>query len=257
MRIALTFRCHHEAMNTSKRLTVTTALALTLSLGLTACGDDEPTVETPADEPGSTAPAESGSDDTTEDDAPATGEETSDGASDDDATSDEETADDAGDDATSDDAGTTDDGGTAAPGGDAADDLTAIAILAIDTAEAEAGGTAYEIDDQDEDGTWEVDVQVEDRSVEVTVSADGTQVVETEDDDLDDEDRAALDAATITLTEAIELAVNEVGGVLDDAELEGEDDGDPHHWEVSVDTDENDDIEVHISVTGEVLGTDN
>ncbi|WP_256839662.1 PepSY domain-containing protein [Ornithinimicrobium faecis] len=209
-------------MNTSKKLTVTTALALTLSLGLTACGDDEPDVETPADEPAATAPAETGSDD----------------------------ADDTADDATA-----TDDAGASTPGDDPAGDLTAIALVAIGTAEAEAGGTAYEIDDQDDDGTWEVDVRVDDRSVEVTVSEDGTQVVETEDDDLDDEDRAALDASTITLAEAIELAVAEVGGVLDDAELEGEDDGQPHHWEVSVDTDEQDDIEVLVGVDGEILGT--
>ncbi|USQ78912.1 hypothetical protein NF556_14935 [Ornithinimicrobium faecis] len=232
-------------MNTSKKLTVTTALALTLSLGLTACGDDEPDVETPADEPAATAPAETGSDDAddTADDTTATDDA---GAS---------TPGDAADD-TSDDANPTDDAGASSPGDDAAGDLTAVALVAIGTAEAEAGGTAYEIDDQDDDGTWEVDVRVDDRSVEVTVSEDGTQVVETEDDDLDDEDRAALDASTITLAEAIELAVAEAGGVLDDAELEGEDDGQPHHWEVSVDTDEQDDIEVLVGVDGEILGTD-
>lgn len=234
-------------MNTSKRLTVTTALALTLSLGLTACSDDEPDVETPVDEPGTTAPAETGSDDADDadddqgDDADDSAGDTGDDNADDGANTGDDDADDENEDAS-----------TGAPG----DDLTAIALVAIETAEAEAGGTAYEIDDQDEDGTWEVDVRVDDRSVEVTVSADGTEVTETEDDDLDDDDRAALDAATITLREAIELAVAEAGGVLDDAELEGEDDGEPHHWEVTVDTDDQDDIEVLISVTGEVLGTD-
>lgn len=234
MRAPLTWECHDHSMNTSKRLTVTTALALTLSLGLTACGDNEPDVEQPADDPASSAPAET----TTTDDG---GDDT--GATEDASASEAPSgADDAGD--------------TTAPGGDAGSDLTAIALVAIDTAEAEAGGTAYEIDDQDDDGTWEVDVRVGDRSVEVTVSADGTQVVGTEDDDLDDDDRAALDASTITLAEAIELAVAEAGGVLDDAELEGEDDGRPHHWEVTVDTDRDDDVEVLISVTGEALGTD-
>lgn len=127
-------------------------------------------------------------------------------------------------------------------------------MQAIAAAEDEAGGTAYEIDDQEQDGSWEVDVAVGDRSVEVTVDADGA-VTRTDDDDLDGDDRAGLDAATITLVEAIELAIGEVGGVLDDAELE-EDDG-THYWEVSLDgTDRGDDVEVKVSVTGEVLETD-
>ena len=135
------------------------------------------------------------------------------------------------------------------------DDLTAVALTAVATAEAETDGTAYEIDDQDDDGTWEVDVRVDDRSVEVTVAADGTAVESTEDDDLDDDDRAALDAATITLAEAVELAVAEVGGVLDDAELEEEDGS--FFWEVTLDgTESGDDVEVKVSVTGEILQTE-
>lgn len=224
-------------MRNSKRLTLTTALALTMTLGLAACGDSEPDTDAPADAPSASTPAETGADETTTDDAA------------DDTAADDGSGETATDDAARDDA-------TDATGG-AADDLTALGLAAIDTAEAETGGTAYEIDDLDDDGTWEIDVRVEDHSVEVTVSKDGTEVLETEQDDLDDDDRAALDAATITLQDAIELAISEVGGVLDDAELEGEDDGNPHHWEVSVDTDSRDDIEVLISVTGEVLGTDN
>ncbi len=137
-----------------------------------------------------------------------------------------------------------------------ADDLTAAALLAIGTAEEETGGTAYEIDDQDDDGSWEVDVALDGRSIEVTVSADGTSVLGTEDDDdLDDDDRAGLDAASITLQEAIQVAVDEVGGVLDDAELE-EEDG-QHYWEVSVDTAEGDDhVDVEVSVDGRVLSVD-
>lgn len=213
-------------MNRTKRLTL--ALALTASIGLAACDTDD------TDEP----------DATVGDNTPAA---TTDGATDamddDDATgTDAVTAD--ADDAT----GT---GGVAPPPGD---DLTAVALTAVATAEAETGGTAYEIDDQDDDGTWEVDVRVDDRSVEVTVAADGTAVEGTEDDDLDDDDRAALDAATITLAEAVELAVAEVGGVLDDAELEEEDGS--FFWEVTLDgTGSGDDVEVEVSVTGEILQT--
>ena len=135
--------------------------------------------------------------------------------------------------------------------------LTALALSAIATAEDEVGGTAYAIDDQDDDGTWEIDLRVGDRSHEVTVAQDGASGVEkNEEDDLDDDDRAGLDAATITIAEAIEIAIDEVGGVLDDAEL-GEDDG-RHSFEVTLDgTDRGDDVDVKIDVaTGEVIEID-
>lgn len=60
---------------------------------------------------------------------------------------------------------------------------------AIEAAEQEADGTAYEIDDQDDDETWEVDVAKGKTSSEVQVAADGTARVEDADDDLDDDDR--------------------------------------------------------------------
>ena len=87
------------------------------------------------------------------------------------------------------------------------------------------------------------------------VSADGKSVVESEDDDLDDDDRAGLDAASITLSDAIMTAIDEKGGVLDDAELEEE--NGTHYWEVTVDgTDSGDDVEVKIGVTnGSVIGS--
>jgi len=212
-------------MKTTKS-TLTTALALTLALGLSACGsDDTPTTESPEEGVAVETPAGTG------DDSPDTT------TSADEATStDESTA-----------------TGTTTPA-DPDADLTDIALTAIRTAEAEAGGEAYEIDDIDDDGTWEVDVRVGDRSVEVTVDSEGTTVLETEDDDLDGEDRAALDAATVTLTEAIEIAIDEAGGVLDDAELET-DDG-RQAWEITVDTGEHDDLEVLVSVTGDVIKVD-
>lgn len=214
-------------MKTTKTTALTAAFALALTLGLGACSDDD--ADTPTQ--------------------PAVQETTDDQATD------EQTTDD-GVDATGDDAGATatDEAGAGTGSGDTAD-ITAQALDAIAAAEEASGGVAYEIDDQEDDGSWEVDVAVDDRSVEVTVDANGT-VVRTDDDDLDDDDRAGLAAATITLTEAIELAVAEVGGHLDDAELE-EDDG-QHYWEVSVDgTDQGDDIEVKVSVTGQILGIDN
>jgi uncharacterized membrane protein YkoI len=208
-------------MKTTNR-TLTAALALTLALGMTACGsDDTPTTETPGDGVAVETPA---------------GTTTTGDATNDDTTGTAST--------------TTDDSSTATGGGD----LTGAALAAIATAETETGGVAYEIDDQDDDQAWDVHVRVDDRSVEVTVTADGSEVLQTQDDDLDSEDRAALDAATVTLAEAIEAAVNEVGGVLDDAELKT---GDGQQaWEVTVDADDRDDVDVLLSLTGEVIATD-
>ncbi|AXH95880.1 PepSY domain-containing protein [Ornithinimicrobium avium] len=211
-------------MNTQTNRTLTAALALALAVGLSACGGegdagDGVNPQTPT----ATQPAEDTSAEPTTDDAE---DDTSEATEEDQQTS----ATDAG-------------------------DLTATALLAIGTAEDETGGSAYEIDDQGDDGTWEVDVAVDGRSIEVTVSADGTTVVGTEDDDLDEDDKAGLAAATITLQEAIQIAIDEVGGVLDDAELEEE--GGAHHWEVEVDgTDRGDDVEVNVSVDGKVLSVE-
>lgn len=213
-------------MTTTKHLTI--ALALTAALGLGACAQEDDAPAGGAEE--TTSVAQEGADDTQADDTEA-------------------------DDATSDDAaGETAGGPVAAPA--PVGEGVAAAMTAIATAETEAGGIAYEIDDQDDDGTWEVDVAVDDRSVEVTVSADGSTVEGTEEDDLDADDRAALDAASITLQEAIETAIGEVGGVLDDAELD-EENGE-YAWEVTVDGADSgdDDVEVRVAVTGEVLSTD-
>ncbi|MFK5582289.1 PepSY domain-containing protein [Serinicoccus sp. LYQ131] len=218
---------------TRTRPHLTAALSLTLALGLSACGGDESSL----DGVNADAPV-----DMTTDDAAA-------GATDG-ATATDGTADDAG--SAGDQAASTD---TAAP---AADDVTAAALAAISTAEDAVGGTAYEIDDQDGDGTWEVEVAVGDRSHEVTVSADGAQVVGTpEEDGLDADDAAALEAAQATLVGAIETAVDEVGGVLDGASLDEEDGS--HRFEVELDRTGGDDDDITVVVdaaTGEVVASD-
>lgn len=213
------------------------ALALTLALALSACGGDDTTDSNGvnAQETTSQAPA-SGTASSTDDD--------------------DDTSDDA-DDTSNDADGTSDDaqGSAAGTGADAAG-LTAAGLVAITAAEEETGGTAYEIDDQDDDGSWEVQVRIGDAAQEVQVGADG-EFLGTEDDDLDADDRDALDAATLTLAEAIETAVAEVGGQLDDAELE-EEDG-TYVWKVSLDgtDDGEDDVDVHVdTVSGEVVKVD-
>lgn len=222
MRADLMRRAHAGSMRTTR----TTTLAMTLALGLTlaACGGaDDPAGSPTADSSPSAVPA------------PAPEE--------DDATG------------TDDDATGTDDDSTSSATGDTSFDPTGSGLEAVSVAEAEAGGTAYGLDDEDGDGGWEVDVAVDDRSVEVTVGADGA-VLETEDEDLDAEDRAALDAAVVSVAEAVETALAEVGGQLDDVELDDEDD--TWVWEVSLDdTDNGDEVDVKISTTtGEVVSSE-
>lgn len=116
----------------------------------------------------------------------------------------------------------------------APDDENEAGLRAIATAEAEAGGIAYGVDRSRLGTSWEVDVAVGDASVEIELDATGTAVVRTQDDDLDRDEREALDGAQVTLAQAVEAVVDEAGGVIDDAGLE--DDG-GFHWSVSVDVD--------------------
>lgn len=145
-------------------------------------------------------------------------------------------------------------GDDASPAPEARNDA-ALAAIETATGAVEGEGTAYEIDDDGMDDNWEVSVLVGDRSHDVTVSADGQGVVEQSDEAAEDEDVQRLEGATIELSDAIERALEEVPGTLDDAELT-EEDG-VVAWEVSIDTQENDDVEVYIDVTnGEVHKVD-
>ncbi|MBM3716500.1 MAG: PepSY domain-containing protein [Actinobacteria bacterium] len=128
------------------------------------------------------------------------------------------------------------------------------AVAAATIAESSAGGRAIELD-QEDDGTWEVHVAAGDREVEVRVSADGSTVDSSRDDDdgLDDEDRAALDSAVTTLADAIRIAAaeNPSGAGIDDVTLDDEDG--TWAWEVGF----RDDVDVYVSAAdGSVLRTD-
>lgn len=136
------------------------------------------------------------------------------------------------------------------PGAATTSERNAAALRAITTAEQAVNGTAYEIDDEDDNDEWEVDVMVGDRSVEVKVSADGHRVVsQSDDDDDDNDDRARLQRATVSLSQAIEIALREVPGTLDDVELDDENGQDV--WEVKIDTPGDDDVKVYVSTTEE------
>ena len=209
-----------------------------LALGLSACGDGTtgpettpaPTVDAPADTPTTEdaptaeAPPEEA---TTEDAAPTTEATTEDVTPTGEATP-----------------------APADPAGGEVDDVTAAALTAIQTAESETGGIAYAIDDEDDDSRWEVEVSLDGLEVEVTLSADGTTVESTaDDDDLDADERQALQDMQVTLIEGIEIAYAEFGGVLDDAELDEEDGR--WTWEIDLGG-ANDDIHVDI-MTGEIV----
>lgn len=211
-----------KTTRTSVRAAVTaTATAAALALAVAGCADDQedtplPTVE----QPGEDADAED-----TETDAPAEGETTDEGAEE--STQDE----------------STDDG--------AEDGEHAGLLAAIDLAESETGGTAFEVDDA-RGGNWEIDIADGDEELEVLVTGDGTEVLDVDPDrSLDQEARDGLAAATVTISEAIEIAAEHGTGQIDDVDLESE--GDSFAWEVSF----TDDTEVYIDVeTGEVLRVD-
>ena len=203
-------------LRTARHATAPAALAVALGLVLTACGDG---TEPAADSPAAT--------------------ETTDDAATDDATSDDSTDDDGAD-----DDGTPDPAATP-------EDLTAAALAAIATAEKEAGGTAYAIDDPDRDNTWEVDVAVSDRTVEVEVDIAGTKVVGTTEDDLDRDDRQALADAKVSISEAIERTMAQADGTFDDAELDEDDNR--YRWSVSVERAPRDSIDYLVDLqTGKV-----
>lgn len=123
-------------------------------------------------------------------------------------------------------------------------------LAAIDAAVAEAGGTAYEIEESDDDGIWEVEVAkgVHGVALEVKPNRD---VTEHEEFGLHPEVREGLDQAETDLGSAVETAMSEVDGSFDEArliEIDGQ-----HYWKVTVDTaateEEDDDHQVLVDVT--------
>ncbi len=143
-----------------------------------------------------------------------------------------------------------DDGGASsadeAPAGAGSDQ--ADLLSAIDLAESETGGVAFELD-EDDGGTWEIHVADGEDELEVLISADGAEVLGVEPDGrLSGDDRQALDVAALTLAEAVQAAAEHATGLVDSVDLD-EEDG-MFAWEVSF----TDDTEVYIDVqNGEVV----
>lgn len=166
------------------RRTIIAGAAAVLSLGLVACGSDD---DTPDDQ----ATVQPGGETT----PPATPPATS-------------------------DTGAATPTTPTMPAGDVHESVTR-ALVALATAEREAGGTAFDLEEEGNEG-WDIDVAVGDRVVELTVSPDGTRVTETDDDNdtLDSEDRSRLAQATVPIAEALTTAAGQAEGRLESIELD-------------------------------------
>ena len=222
-------------MNFTKPTTRALALSAAALLLLAGCGNADDEAVDPVDT--TQAPPA--------DDEPENG--TGDAAGTDDVDGTDGATEDVTDDATGDTTGDEAENGDDTDSPDAAGEHTEL-LAAIDLAEAEADGTAFGIDDED-GGNWEITVAAGDEEIEVLVSGDGTEVLGTDNEgSLDSDDRAGLDAADVTISEAIETAAGEHTGSIDDVELDDEDG--TFAWEVNF----TDDVEIYVHVTnGDIL----
>lgn len=142
---------------------------------------------------------------------------------------------------------------TDAPRGDTAADAAAhnaAGGAAAATAEAEVSGTAIQLDHDDQ--RWEVEVLVGDRVHDVTTDNGGTAVTESDRDEaVDGDDARRAAAATVSLVDAMKTALEATPGVIDDVELD--DRNGAVVWEVTIDTAENDDVDVYVdAATGAI-----
>lgn len=108
------------------------------------------------------------------------------------------------------------------------------AHAAVETAESEVDGRLLELERDTEDGEeiWEAEVAAGDEEYEFDISLDGTEVLSSETEPLEDKHRDELDAASVEATDAIETAIGEVGGTIDEIELD--DHAGTIVWEVDV-----------------------
>lgn len=127
------------------------------------------------------------------------------------------------------------------------------AAAAAATAEGTLSGSRAVALDRDDDGAFEVEVVAAQQAREVTVSADGAEVTREEDTDVDSEDRQALDAASLSMVDAIAAALAAVPGEVEEVDLDPRDDGDETiWWEVGVRTGDGEDRDVRVdAVSGE------
>lgn len=90
---------------------------------------------------------------------------------------------------------------------------------AIETAQSEVGGTATDIDFND-DNQWDVTVVDNGKATEVILDANGGNILHQEGSEpLDSEDQKEFDSAQTTLADALTTATDEHPGNINDAEL--------------------------------------
>ncbi|MDD9206292.1 PepSY domain-containing protein [Georgenia sp. 10Sc9-8] len=124
---------------------------------------------------------------------------------------------------------------------------------AITTAEGVvAGGRAVDLDCDDDNETFDVTVLADEVAHEVTVSIDGSRVVEQEEDgDVDEDDRERLTTATVTMAEALETAMSDRSGGVAEIDLDTRDGA--VVWEVTVQSSGGEEEIVVDAASGEVL----
>ncbi|MDO8147525.1 hypothetical protein Q6350_03685 [Isoptericola sp. b515] len=136
------------------------------------------------------------------------------------------------------------------------DPRTERALQTIAAMETSFGAGAFAVEGNGDGAEWKLELAQGDDRLKVKAEADTTGVAptDTKRDDLDDDDRAALGSARVSLSQAIVRVVEASGGVLDEAELE-EDDS-TALWKVTVRLGD-DDVEYRVDVaTGAVWRDD-
>lgn len=117
------------------------------------------------------------------------------------------------------------------------------AIAVVLLAESNAGGRAFGLEFDDD--TARVEVAVDDREVEVEVDTAGPSIRDQrDDDDLDADDREALESASTSLADALRIAAaaHREGAGIEEAGLDRRDDG--AVWTIEF----TDDTEVDVAV---------
>ena len=129
------------------------------------------------------------------------------------------------------------------------------AVAAIQLAESKTSGVAFAIDAEGSGG-WDIDVVANDEVFEVRVNLEGTSVTSTRADGrIDVDDRMRLEAAKVTLADAVKTASGEVVGTLAEAELDRFLTA-PVVWSVTIE-DGSGDVEVSVDVaTGKVVNVE-
>ena len=97
------------------------------------------------------------------------------------------------------------------------------ALKAIDTAEKEIGGKVVDLDWDDDKSGWDVEVVKGNKSHEIEISPDGSKITNRDEvEDVDSDDRREHDAIKVDIRKAIETALKDTPGGLDDVSVDEE-----------------------------------